>query len=128
MNITIKGKHKNIAVIQDSSLIISDVQSALDLAMEISYGKNISNLVIPKECITEDFFVLSTRLAGEILQKYMNYGIKLAIIGDFSCYTSKPLHDFIYESNNGHNFYFVSTEEEAVKKLEVYTERNVENS
>lgn len=128
MNIKIKGKSNNIAVIRDDSIIISDVQSALDVAMEIKYGKNISNFIIPKECIIEDFFILSTRLAGEILQKYMNYGIRLAIIGDFSRYTSKPLHDFIYESNNGQNFYFVSTEEEAVKKLEVYTESNVKNS
>jgi hypothetical protein len=41
----------------------------------------------------------------------------MAIYGDFSVYTSKPLHDFIYESNNGHDFFFVPTEEEAVNKL-----------
>ena len=34
--------------------------------------------------------------------------MKLAIIGDFSGYTSKPLRDFIYESNNGNQVFFVS--------------------
>lgn len=118
INITLKGKLKNIAVIQNDSLIITDSQSALDFAMSVSYDLGTRCLVIPKECVTEDFFVLSTRLAGEILQKYENYGIKLAIVGDFSGYTSKPLHDFIYECNNGRNFYFVSTENEAIGKME----------
>lgn len=118
MNITRKGTHKNIAVVQNDSLIITDLQSALDFAMTISYDTGTSNLVIPKECVTEDFFVLSTKLAGGILQKYVNYGIKLAIVGDFSGYTSKPLHDFIYESNKGKDFFFVPDVEEAIKKME----------
>ena len=122
MNITRKGTHKNIAVVQNDSLIITDLQSALDFAMTISYDTGASNLVIPKECVTEDFFVLSTKLAGEILQKYVNYGIKLAIVGDFSGYISKPLHDFIYESNKGKDFFFVPDVEEAIKKMESSTE------
>lgn len=118
MDIKLEGKNKNIAVVHNDSLIINDVQTAFDFAMTVNYDSGISCLVIDKECITEDFFVLSTGLAGEILQKYVNYGIKLAVIGDFSGCTSKPLHDFIYESNNGRDFFFVPTVEEAVKKLE----------
>lgn len=118
MNITRKGTHKNIAVVQNDSLIITDLQSALDFAMTIRYDTGASNLVIAKECVTEDFFALSTKLAGEILQKYVNYGIKLAIVGDFSGYTSKALHDFIYESNKGKDFFFVPDVEEAIKKME----------
>ncbi len=37
--------------------------------------------------------------------------------GDFSRYTSKPLRDFIYESNNGSHIFFVSTEDDAIEKL-----------
>ena len=43
--------------------------------------------------------------------------MKLAIVGDFSGYTSKPLRDFIYESNNGSHVFFVATVEEALEKL-----------
>ena len=60
---------------------------------------------------------MSTGIAGEILQKFMNYRIKAAIFGDYSKYTSKPLKDFIYESNHGKNFFFVATREEAVDRL-----------
>ena len=47
----------------------------------------------------------------------MNYRVKMAVYGDYSRYTSKPLHDFIYESNQGNDFVFVATKEEAAEKL-----------
>lgn len=118
MNIVIKGRNKNIAIIYSDELLICDLQSALDLVMTVNYETGINNLVISKNCIINDFFVLSTMLAGDILQKYINYNIKLAVWGDYSIYNSKPLHDFIYESNNGKDFFFVSTEHEAIEKLE----------
>lgn len=71
----------------------------------------------PSGQITPDFFILSTGLAGEVLQKFINYGGRIAIYGDFSGYTSKPLHDFMYESNQGKDVFFVSTEAEAVDRL-----------
>jgi len=43
--------------------------------------------------------------------------IKMAVYGDFSCYTSKPLRDFIYESNHGSDFFFVPEREEALRLL-----------
>lgn len=118
MNMVIKGRNKNIAIIYSDELLICDLQSALDLVMTVNYETGINNLVISKNCIINDFFVLSTMLAGDILQKYINYNIKLAVWGDYSIYNSKPLHDFIYESNNGKDFFFVSTEHEAIEKLE----------
>ena len=79
--------------------------------------KTIIRIVISKELIVEDFFILSTGLAGDILQKYINYGGRIAIYGDYSHYTSRPLHDFIYESNKGKDVFFVTTEDEAIEML-----------
>lgn len=62
-------------------------------------------------------FRLSTRLAGEIPQKFINYQVKFAVYGDFSSYTQEPLHDFIYESNQGNDFFFVPNKEDAVQML-----------
>ena len=75
------------------------------------------NIVIDKKLIAEYFFILRTGLAGEILQKYINYGGRIAIYGDYSHYTSKPLKDFIYESNKGKDVFFVSTQKEAIEML-----------
>ena len=105
------------AVIDSEDKVITDSQSALDLLMTVKYDAETKNIVINKKMIAEDFFILSTGLAGEILQKYINYGGRVAIYGDFSHYTSKPLKDFIYESNKGKDVFFVATEDEAIEKL-----------
>ncbi len=111
-------KHNvSCAVIQSSELVISDGQSALDLLMTANYEAGTKNIVIDKKWIVEDFFVLSSGLAGEILQKFVNYGGRIAIFGDYSHYTSKPLHDFIYESNQGKFVFFTATEAEAIERL-----------
>lgn len=118
MNIEyIKQDGKMVAVVSSSEKVITDTQSALDLAMTVLHESGAERIAIDKKAVAEDFFVLSTGMAGEILQKYINYHIKAAFYGDYSRYTSKPLKDFIYESNQGDNFFFVSDKEEAVQKL-----------
>lgn len=118
MNIEhLKSNGMDIAVVSSDEKIIVDTQSALDLLMTVKYETGAAKIVIDKKAVCEDFFILSTGMAGEILQKFINYQTKIAIYGDYSHYTSKPLKDFIYESNNGKNFFFVSTKEEAIKKL-----------
>ena len=106
-----------VAAVLSENEVIADADSALDLLMSAKYEAGAECIVVDKKQIAEDFFVLSTGLAGEILQKYINYGGKLAIYGDFSHYTSKPLKDFIRESNKGKDFFFAATKDEAVKKL-----------
>ncbi len=118
MNIkTVKNNSTTIAIIHSNQILINDVQSALDLIATVNYETGCSKIIINKEAIIEDFFKLSTCLAGEILQKFINYNVKFAIVGDYSIYSSKPLKDFIYESNHGKDIFFVSTEDDAIEKL-----------
>ena len=107
----------NIAVIKSNKIIIKDVESALDFIMTVKYETNCDKIALNKEAVIEEFFILSEGVAGEILQKFINYKIKFAIYGDYSKYTSKPLKDFIYESNKGKDIFFVLNEDEAVKML-----------
>ncbi len=111
------NQEMDIAVVSDEEVLITDVQSALDLMMTVKYETGAEKIVINKKAICEDFFILSTGLAGEILQKFINYHIKIAIFGDYSNYTSKPLRDFIYESNCGNDIFFLDTKEAAIHKL-----------
>ena len=104
-------------LVESDEPVITDAQSAIDLLMSAQYDGGSKDIVIPKQLIAEDFFVLSTGLAGEVLQKYVNYGGRMAIYGDYSRYTSKPLKDFMYESNKGRDFFFVSTRDEAITAL-----------
>jgi len=107
----------DIAIINNETVLIKDGASALDFIASIGYEYNVTKIAIDKTVLTEDFFRLSTGLAGEIVQKFVNYGYRVAIIGDFSAYTSKPLHDYIYECNNSKHLNFVADENEAVRRL-----------
>lgn len=113
----ITANGNEIAIVNSDEVCISDVQSALDFMMSVNYETGSHSIILNKDAVTPDFFVLSTRIAGEILQKFINYQFKFAIVGDFSVYTSKPLKDFIYESNRGRDIFFVSSEEDAIQKL-----------
>ena len=108
----------DIAIINSDEMIIKDVQSAIEFIMTIKYETNCSKIALNKTAIIDDFFILSSGIAGEILEKFITYKTKFAIYGDFSKYTSKPLKDFIYESNNGKDIFFVNDENEAINKLE----------
>lgn len=107
----------NIAIVRSSEILIQDVQSALDLMATVQYETDCNRIVIYKSLLSESFFDLKTRLAGQILQKFINYRVKVAIIGDFSAYSSQSLKDFIYECNSGNDIFFLPTEQEAIDKL-----------
>lgn len=113
----VRKNNMEIAVVNSRELLITDTSSALDLVMTVRYETGCTNIAVNKEAVTEDFFVLSTCLAGEILQKFINYGVRFAIYGDFSKYTSKPLKDLMYESNKGKDIYFQPDAALAVDKL-----------
>lgn len=113
----IRKNNVDVAVISSDELLITDGQSALDLVMTVKYETGCMNIAVNKEAVADDFFVLSTCLAGEIVQKFVNYGVRFAVYGDFSQYTSKPLKDFMYECNHGKDIYFQPDALLAVEKL-----------
>ena len=108
---------KTVTVITSDGKVLTNVQSALDLIMTAKYEVGTNLIAIDKNAVAEDFFILSRGLAGEILEKFITYQAKIAIWGDYSRYTSKPLKDFIYESNKGNDVFFVATKEETIEYL-----------
>lgn len=118
MNIKVINKdNANIAVISSDDVIINNAQDALDLMVLVRYDHNCDKIIINKKNITEDFFELKNGIAGEIMQKYTNYQMALAIVGEFEQYTSTSLKSLIYESNKGNKIIFKSTETEAIESI-----------
>lgn len=118
MNIEkIQTQNALVAVASGEKNAIGDVQAALDMMMTVKYETGAERIAIDKDVLSREFFILSSGLAGEILQKFVNYHVKAAIYGDFSQYTSKPLKDFMYECNHGKEVFFVDTKEQAVQRL-----------
>jgi hypothetical protein len=105
-----------IAELKDDRLIIGQTQEVLDVFCDLA-SYNCHRIIIYEKNFHNDFFQLKTGLAGEILQKFSNYNIKLAIVGDFSKYESKSLRDFIRESNKGTMIYFVESLDSALIRL-----------
>lgn len=110
--------HENVLIarLTDDKLVLSEVQDILDLMGDAGFN-NCNRMILKEQNLHPDFFRLHTGLAGEILQKFSTYNFKLAIIGDFSKYTSKNLQDFIRESNKGNRIYFVEDLASAINKL-----------
>ena len=110
------NKRKKIAEIISDEVVIKTPQDALDIMADASYY-GARNLIISEKNLSPEFFDLSTRIAGEILQKFSNYMVKMAIIGEFEKYNSESLKAFIRESNRGNQIFFVSDREIAIERL-----------
>jgi hypothetical protein len=106
-----------IAELTDENFVISQAQDILDIFGNLMF-EDCDRLIIHERSLHTDFFDLKTRLAGDILQKFSNYRVKLAIVGDFAKYNSKSLQDFITESNKSNTVFFTDTIENAIQKLE----------
>lgn len=105
-----------IGEITSDKVILKTTEDGLTLLGDLYY-QGYDKIILHEKNITTKFFDLKTGIAGEILQKFAQYRIPLAIVGDFSKYTSNSLRDFIFESNKGKFISFVSTREEAIKIL-----------
>jgi hypothetical protein len=105
-----------VAEIISEKIIINKVKDALDLMVNVDYLGS-RQIILHSNNITPDFFRLKTGLAGEILQKFVNYKIKMAIIGDFTIYESNSLQAFIKECNRSGQFFFLNDIETAKAKL-----------
>lgn len=110
---TIQHDAVTVAIASDTPSLCS-ADDVLDLAISARYETGADRLVLEKSAFCDDFFVLRTGIAGEALQKLINYHFKLAIIGDFSQVASKALRDFIRESNRGKNVCFVASYDDAI--------------
>jgi hypothetical protein len=105
------------AELAGNNFIISDIPDVLDLIAEAGLH-GCSSLIISANSLDDRFFDLKTGIAGEILQKFSNYRVRLAIIGDFTVYKSKSLQDFILECNRGRLILFCDDVNSALKKFE----------
>ncbi|MFO7368658.1 MAG: DUF4180 domain-containing protein [Bacteroidales bacterium] len=112
----IHHNNKTIAQLIHHEAWLTDIDDFIDLLGNASY-QGATGIIVHESDLSPEFFDLSTRIAGEILQKFSNYRMKLAIVGDFDKFPSKSLKDFIYESNKTGHILFVSTLEEATQKI-----------
>lgn len=76
-----------------------------------------TSIILYEKNLKLEFFELKTGMAGEILQKYTNYHIRIVIVGEFEKFDSKSLKAFIVESNRGKLVAFMPDRETALAKI-----------
>ena len=114
--IIVEVNQQTIAEPNTERLVIDEPQDALDLMANASY-QGAGSIILYETNLNPAFFDLRSGLAGEVMLKFTNYRMKLAVIGEFEKYQSKSLQALIRESNRGKQFFFVPDRETAIVKL-----------
>ena len=81
---------------------------ALDLIGSL-FGTGTEVVAVPVDRLAPEFFDLRTGLAGAVLQKFTQYRLVLAVVGDLTAHTaaSTALRDLVRESNKGRHVWFL---------------------
>lgn len=87
--------------------VIATEQDVLDLIGSAFLGAQV--VAVPTSRLDARFFSLGSRFAGEVMQKFVNYRLRLAIVGDISAHLaeSSALRALVHESNKGGHVWFV---------------------
>jgi Domain of unknown function (DUF4180) len=86
---------------------ITSERDALDLIGAAFLGAAV--VAVPAERLDPSFFSLGTGFAGEIMQKFVNYRLRLVVVGDLSRHlaASGALRALVAESNRHDQVWFV---------------------
>ncbi|MEV0808842.1 DUF4180 domain-containing protein [Micromonospora sp. NPDC050200] len=86
---------------------VTTTQEALDLIGAAFGGAEV--VAVPADRLDPSFFSLGTRFAGEIMQKFVNYRLRLVVVGDISRHlaASAALRALVAESNRHDHVWFV---------------------
>jgi hypothetical protein len=110
-----KPSNRSYVTLGSPTELVNSVQDFLDLSGWA--GEHNTNLILLSETnFPAAFYDLSTRVAGEILQKVSNYHLRLVVFGSFDG-MSERFREFMRESNKGRQVRFARTHDEAVAWL-----------
>ncbi|MFF3872786.1 DUF4180 domain-containing protein [Streptomyces sp. NPDC001978] len=92
--------------------------TALDLIGD-AIGRDAQLVAVPVERIADEFFRLRSGVAGAVVQKFANYRLRLAVLGDISAHVSasEALRDFVYEANRGDQLWFLADSDALEERL-----------
>lgn len=88
-------------------------------AITEALGAGAAVVVVPVERLDPSFLDLSTGVAGEIVQAFVNYRLRLVVLGELppAALTSRSLSAFVREANRGRQTWFMASENELAARL-----------
>lgn len=97
-----EGERKFIEVIPGSDGV-EDAQDALELVV-ICHENDTNLVMLYEDNLSPDFFRLKSGVAGDILQKLVNYHIKTALVMDTARIGEGRFKEMMLEANQGSHF------------------------
>jgi hypothetical protein len=117
MELNIQVKNDQQFVEAESQELFVKNPSEINSVLETCLSHRINRVLLYSENLSNDFFDLKTGMAGEILQKFRNYGIHVALILNSELNLSTKFRQLMSEENLGNYFRFFSTREAALEWL-----------
>lgn len=102
MNITVVETHEGI-YLEGISGKIKNERDAVDV-VALCGEHSTNRLMLHADNLTEHFFDLKTRVAGDILQKFVNYGIKAVLVLPFKAGKQGRFGEMAIEANRSRHF------------------------
>ncbi|OXJ17664.1 alpha/beta hydrolase [Burkholderia sp. AU6039] len=98
--------------------LVQRESDALDL-VALAHEHEADWIAVPADALHDDFYRLESGLAGAVLQKLVNYGVRLGVVGEIDHWLarSEALRALVRESNRGTSVWFVSNEADLLRKL-----------
>lgn len=104
-----------VLVLDREGPTIRDEAGALDVIGQ-TYGTGVDVVAIPVDRLDPAFAQLSSGVAGAIVQKFVNYRLRLVVVGELGA-TSGPVADWVREANRGRELWFVRDLDELEERL-----------
>lgn len=88
---------------------IAGESDALDVIGD-AFGHEAAVVTVPVTRLAPEFFELRTGVAGAVVQKFVDYRVRLVIVGDLPARVAGagPVADWVREANAGRDLWFVA--------------------
>ena len=102
-----------------STVQVGTDRDAVQLIAQAHYDHHAEWVAFTPEQLGDEFFELRTGQAGAITQKFVDYHMGLAVVGDISAKVadSTSLADWVRESNRGRTLWFIPDLEALAERL-----------
>lgn len=114
----VQAAGSRVLVRDPSAAVVQRESDALDL-VALAHEHEADWIAVPADALHDDFYRLESGLAGAVLQKLVNYGVRLCVVGDIERWLtrSEAFRALVRESNRGQSVWFVASEDDLLRKL-----------
>ncbi len=107
-----------LVVFAEAGPMLKD-ENDVSLFIAPAFEHEAGMIALPVNRLDAAFFQLRSGIAGAVLQKFVNYHLRVALLGDISPWLaqSNALQDFVREANRGEQIWFLSSLAELNQRL-----------